>query len=148
MGRYSAVHRTNAGTNLTIISVESAAAARPKLQHIILGSEATPANLAGEFQVLPVTTAHGAGTALTPVKLDPTYPAVLCSATGGTMTEPGYAGGIFLRIALNQQATFQWWANPGFEPTVPVTTSNGIGTRTASHGGTPMMDRYTGPLAA
>lgn len=139
MGRYAASHQTPAGTNLTIINVEGAAAARPKLNHFMLGSDATPANLAGEFNLSATTAAGAAGTTVTPTKLDPTFPTVACTARGGTMTEPTF-GGIFLMVPLNQQATMQWWANPGFEPTVAVGTANGIAMRSIGHGGTPNMN--------
>ena len=139
MGRYSGYRKTPAGTNLTVLVVMGGAASRPLLQHVLLGSDATPANLAGEFQLLAATAAPTGGTSVTPTKIDPTAPATSMTVTGGTMTEPTY-GGIFLSIPLNQQATFQWWANPGYEPRVAVGTANGIGLRCIAHGGTPNME--------
>ena len=139
MGKYSASHQTAAGTNLTVLHLGGAAAARPILNHVLLGSDATPANLAGEFNVSRTTAAPTGGSGLTEVLLDPTSPAAAITALGGTMTEATY-GDVFLMIALNQQATFQWWANPGFEPRTAVGTANGIGLRTIGHGGTPNMN--------
>ncbi len=139
MGVYSAARITPAGTNLTIISLEGAAAARPKLMHVILGSDATPANIATQFNVSLITAAGAAGTSITVTKIKNLSPAALITARGGTMTEPTY-GGILLLIALNQQATFQWWANPGYEPEPPVGTANGVATRSIASGGTPNVD--------
>ena len=139
MGRYTTTHQTPAGTNLTIIHLGGAAAARPTLQHVILGSDATPANLAGEFIVAATTVAPTGGTGLTERAIDPAMATAAITALGGTMTEATY-GDNFLMIPLNQQATFQWWANPGYEPRTAVGTANGIGLRSVGHGGTPNMN--------
>ena len=139
MGRYSASHQTPAGDNLTIISLCGTNLSRPKLAHVLLGSDSTPANLAGEFRILRITVAPTGGTALTETQIDPTTPPAAVTAVGGTMVEPTYTD-TFLQIALNQQATFQWWANPGYEPVVPVGTANGIGLRCIAHGGTPQQN--------
>lgn len=139
MGNYTTTHQTAAGTNLTIIHLGGAAAARPMLAHCIIGSDATPANLAGEFIIAATTVAPTGGTALTERAIDPATAAAAVTAIGGTMTEATY-GDNFLMIALNQQATFQWWANPGFEPRTAVGTANGIGLRSVAHGGTPNIN--------
>lgn len=109
------------------------------LAHCIIGSDATPANLAGEFIIAATTIAPTGGTALTERAIDPATAAAAVTAIGGTMTEATY-GDNFLMIALNQQATFQWWANPGFEPRTAVGTANGIGLRSVAHGGTPNIN--------
>lgn len=140
MSRYSVTHLTPAGTNLTIISLCGVAASRPMVSHFIIGSPATPANLAGEFALKRITAAPTGGTALSEEQVDPASPPALCTAVGGTMTEPTYAAGAgqeFVGVGLNQQATFQWWASPGYEPRVAVGTANGIGLRCLAHGGTP-----------
>ena len=143
MGRYLASHQTAAGTNLTILHLGGAAAARPALNHMILGSDATPANLAGEFIVAATTVAPVGGTALTERVVDPAMSAAAITALGGTMTEATY-GDVFLMIPLNQQATWQWWANPGWEPRTAVGTANGIGLRSVGHGGTPNVNATLG----
>jgi len=141
MGNFYASTQTPAGTNLTIIHLQSAATYRPAVQHIIIGSDATPANLAGEFILAATTAAPTGGTALTETPVDQAVTGVAqVSALGGTFTtEPTY-GNTFLMIPLNQQATFQWWANPGFEPKAAVGTANGIGLRSVGHGGTPNIN--------
>lgn len=106
MGRYYTSHQTPAGTNLTIIHLGGAAAARPVFNHLILGSDATPANLAGEFIVAATTVAPTGGTGLTERAVDPAMPAAAITALGGTMTEATF-GDVFLMIPLNQQAEYK-----------------------------------------
>lgn len=132
-------HQTPAGTALSLVHLQASAAYRAEVNHVLLGSDATPANLAGEFTLAATTATVGGGSALTEVPTDQVgTPSVV--ATGGTFTtEPTY-GNIFLMIPLNQQATFQWWANPGFEPKSLASTTAGIGLRSVGHGGTPNMN--------
>lgn len=139
MSRATVSHQTAAGTNLTIAHLQSTAAARAEVNFLLLGSDATPANLAGEFNLAATTATVGGGTALTEVDLSQIATPVVV-ATGGTFTtEPTY-GNLFLMIPLNQQATFQWWANPNFEPKALASTTAGVGLRTIGHGGTPNMN--------
>jgi len=143
MASYNASHQTPAGTNLTIMVLASAAAARGRIHQLIIGSDATPADVATEFAVLRHTAAAVGGTALTEKPTDPTMPAASCVATGGTMTEPTYeavATEGLLQIALNQRATFTWIANPGRELATVVGTANGIGLRSIASGGTPNIN--------
>ena len=140
MATYYTVHATPAGTNLTLIHLGSAAAARAAVAHLVLGSSATPANLSGHFIVARTTAAPSGGTALAEEPNDPASAAAGVNALGGTFTtEPTY-GNSLLSIALNQQATFQWWANPGFELKGASGTANGLGLRCVAHGGTPTMN--------
>lgn len=139
MANASVSHQTAAGTNLSIIHLQSTAGARAELNHILLGSDATPANLAGEFNLAATTATVGGGSALTEVDVSQIVTPVVV-ATGGTFTtEPTY-GNLFLMIPLNQQATFQWWANPNFEPKALASTTAGMGIRTIAHGGTPNIN--------
>jgi len=139
MARATASAQTPAGTNLTIIHLQSTAAARPEVNHIILGSDATPANLAGEFRLEATTATVGGGSAVTEVDVSQIVTPVVVATSGTYTTEPTY-GNIFLMIPLNQQATFQWWANPNFEPKALASTTAGVGLRTIAHGGTPNIN--------
>lgn len=145
MGSYYGAHQTAAGTNLTMVALESAAASRGRIHQIILGSDATPADVATEFAVLRHTTAGTAGTAITEKPADPLMAAAACNLRAGTMTEPTYetigTEGL-LQIALNQRATFTWIANPGRELCTAAGTANGIGIRSIASGGTPNIN-YT-----
>lgn len=135
-----AVGRTAAGSNLTILLVAGIATARPALHQLIVGSDATPADIATRFQVLRHTAAATGGTAVTARPADPGGTSGLCTALQGTMTEPTYESSGLVEIPLNQRATFTWIANPGREIKSPLGTANGIGLRCITSGGTPNID--------
>ena len=137
MGSYHGVHRTAAGTNLTILALESAAAVVGRIHQIVLGSDATPADVATRYDVLRHTGAGTGGTAVLEKPVDPQAAAASCNLRGGTMTEPTYETSFLLEIPLNQRATFTWIANPGRELRTTAGTANGIGVRSISSGGTP-----------
>lgn len=138
MASYQGVHRTPAGSNLTLLALESSAVAIGLIHQILLGSDATPADIASRYDVLRHTTAGAAGTAVVEKPTDPQRgPTALCNLRGGTMTEPTYEADFLLEIPLNQRATFTWIANPGRELRTTVGTANGIGLRCVSSGGTP-----------
>jgi hypothetical protein len=140
MSSYSAVHRTPAGTNLTILALESTATIVGKIHQMIIGSDATPADIATRFDLARTTAAGAAGTAVVEEPTDPQSPAASVNARGGTMTEPTYSGSFLLEIPLNQRATFTWIANPGREYRMTAGAANGIGLRSVSSGGTPNIN--------
>lgn len=140
MSSYQGVHRTPAGTNLSILALESTAAVIGKIHQIVIGSDATPADIATRFDVTRTTAAGTGGTAVSEEPTDPQMPAASVNLRGGTMTEPTYASNFLLEIALNQRATFTWIANPGRELRTLVGTANGIGLRSVSSGGTPNIN--------
>lgn len=143
MAGFYASHQTPAGTNLSIIVLTSSAAVRGRLHQLVIGSDATPADVATEFALLRHTAAAVGGTALVEKPADPLGSAAACTALGGTMTEPTYeavATDGLLQIALNQRATFTWIANPGREICTVVGTANGIGLRSIASGGTPNIN--------
>jgi hypothetical protein len=143
MASFQGAHQTAAGTNLTMIALESSAAVRGRIHQLIIGSDATPADVATEFAVLRHTTAGTGGTAVVEKPVDPLGSAAACNLRGGTMTEPTYetvGTDALLQIALNQRATFTWIANPGRELCTVVGTANGIGLRSIASGGTPNIN--------
>lgn len=141
MASYQGVHRTPAGTNLTILALESGAAAVGKIHQLVIGSDATPADIATRFDVLRHTAAGVGGTAAVEKPVDPQMgPTSLLNLRGGTMTEPTYEADFLLEVALNQRATFTWIANPGRELRTTVGAANGIGLRSISSGGTPNIN--------
>jgi hypothetical protein len=144
MSSYRGAHRTPAGTNLTILALESAAAVVGKINQIIIGSDATPADVATRFDVLRHTAAGTGGTATVEKPDDPQSVAASCNLRGGTMTEPTYEADFLLEIPLNQRATFTWIANPGRELRTTVGAANGIGLRSISSGGTPNINCSVG----
>jgi len=137
MASFRGVHRTPAGSNLTILALESNASVVGKLDQLIIGSDSTPADIATRLDVLRHTTAGAAGTAVVEKPDDPQSSAPACNLRGGTMTEPTYEADFLLEIPLNQRATYTWNANPGKELRTVVGTANGLGLRSVSSGATP-----------
>jgi hypothetical protein len=140
MASYQGVHRTPAGTNLTILALESSASVIGKIHQLIVGSDSTPADIATRLDLLRHTAAGVGGTAPVEKPDDPQAPAASCNLRGGTMTEPTYEADFLVEVALNQRATFTWIANPGRELRTTVGTANGIGLRSISSGGTPNVN--------
>ena len=131
-----------AGTDLGILAVASDGTAVPKVYDIIVGSDATPADIATEFQVNRCTSTGVGGNAITPEPLDPLSQAAASTATGGlyTTTQPvDTASSELLSIALNQRATFRWVAAPGSELMAVATAASGIFLRSVASGGTPIL---------
>jgi len=138
-GMYAA-GRTAAGTALSILVVSGIATVRPSLHQIIIGSDATPADIATRFIVIRHTAAPTGGTAQTIRPADPGGTSGLCTALQGPMTGPTYEASPVLEIPLNQRATYTWIANPGREIKSPLGTANGIGVQSVSSGGTPNIN--------
>lgn len=126
--RYSAVHQTAGGTDLPIVNCTGSATVRAALSHLIIGSDATPADVAAEFVVDRTTDAGIGGTALTENALDPLSAAALVACVGGTFgTAPtDTANSNLLMIPLNQRATWTWWAREEFELYSILTAANGL----------------------
>ena len=137
MARYSVEGQTPAGTNLTILMLTGAATVRPKWYDFVIGSDATPADVATEFSIARVTTAGTGGTALTEEPIDPLTVAATAAAVQGTFSaEPTY-GNRLMNIALNQRATFRWVAAPDGALITTATTANSLACRSIASGGTP-----------
>lgn len=127
MGRRYAIDGEDTNTNnTTILELRSTTAIRPKIYDFILGSDATPADNAGDY-VLQRTTTAGTATSVTPQALDPGDPAATATAGKAHSGEPTYtSSAIMLHVALNQRATFRWVAAPGSEIVLPA-AANGVG---------------------
>lgn len=132
--RYNVNGSAANGTNLTLLTVVSAATVRPRIYDVVVGSVATPADQAARLQLNRFTAAGTAGSAVTPQALDPADPSALSSSGLAVFSvEPTYtANATLLDIALNQRATYRWVAAPGSELVAPATASNGIGLRSIS----------------
>lgn len=126
--RYSVMHQTAAGTDLPIINCTGSATIRMALSHLVLGSDATPADVAGEFVIDRTTDAGIGGTALTENALDPLSATNAVTCVGGTFGTPpaDTANSNLLSVPLNQRATFTWWAREGFELYSVLTAANGL----------------------
>lgn len=136
--RYHGFGSAAVGTNLTIVTMISAATIRPRLYDILIGCAATPADQATKFSLLRCTAAGTAGSSFTPIALDPNDPAALATCGQGVFSvEPTYtANSNLLVLDVNQRATVRWVAAPGGELMAPATASNGIGLRSLSGTGT------------
>ena len=138
---YAVTHETAAGTTLTILElVNPGTAARGWIYDIIIGCDATPADLAGQFDVIRGTVS-GTGTGVTARALDPANPAATIAPEGGTFTgQTKTANSALLSVGLNQRATFRWVAVPGGELVIPGTSDNWVGIESVAHGGTPNIN--------
>lgn len=140
MRKYATTHETPAGTNLTILELVASTSTRGWIYDIIVSSDASPADIATEFNVIRGTVS-GAGSALDEVALDPANPAALLAGKGGTFTgQTKTANTSMLEFALNQRATFRWVASPGGELIVPATSDNWVGLESIASGGTPNVN--------
>lgn len=142
MARYSASHQTAAGSTLTLLNLTGSAAIRACIYSISLGSDATPADLAGEFALMRTTTAGTGGTALNENPLDPLTVAGTAAATGGTYTAaPTVTANSHLHMfALNQRATYVYCTNPDAPFITAASANNGINIYSVNHGGTPNIN--------
>lgn len=135
MANFAANMTRTASATLSVGALTAAASnpRRYKLYDYVFGSaEATPADGNSLWQIQRCTTAGTAGSAVTPVSVDP-GDTVAATTVGGqahsadpTLT----AGAILLSVGLNQRATFRWVPVPGKELIVPATASNGLAFRT------------------
>lgn len=142
MAKYSTTHQTAAGSDLGLINLNAGASVRCKLYDVIIGSDATPADQAGEFVINRTTAAGGGGSALAEVPLDPLTVAATVASTGGTFTaQPtDTASTELLMIGLNQRATFRWVAAPGGEFYSTASANNGLFLRSVGHTATPNIN--------
>lgn len=138
MRRYGASGQSAAGTTVTILEVIAGTTTRGRIYDLIIGSDATPADVAGEFNIIRGTVSGtGTGT-VTPHAFDPADPAALLTAKQGTFTgQTKTATSEILMIALNQRATFRWVAVPDGEIVVPATSDNWVGLESIASSGTP-----------
>lgn len=139
MRKYGVDAQGAIGTNITVLTLVAATTTRGWLYDIIAGSDATPADIASEFNIVRFTAAGTAGSSPTPRPLDPANPAALLTAGSAVFSvEPTYtANSSLLNFSLNQRATFRWVAIPGGEIVVPATAASGVGLRSINSGGTP-----------
>ena len=139
---YTVVHQTPAGTDVMLINITGSTAIVVKLYEFCLGSDATPADLAGEFTIKRTTGVGSGGTTLTETKNDPLTVAATAAAIGGTFgTDPvDVANSEGYMLPLNQRATFRWVATDGDEFRSVAAANEGVCLLSVGHGGTPNMN--------
>lgn len=121
---------TGAATK-TIIAVIAAAANRPRLKQVVIGSSATPADNVGLFAIRRFT-ADGTGSAGTVIATDPGNGTPSCTTKYNYSAEPTYGAGNLVEIPMNQRASVIWNAPLDGEITSAVGTANGIGIQQVS----------------
>lgn len=130
-------HTTNAAG---AIYCPAASMRRIKIHYVSYGSETAPADQVFLININRSTTAPTAGTSVTPQSLDPADAACVALAMDGTITNgTTTANAVLLTTALNQKATFQWYAPPGGALVIPATASNGVHFLTPTASGTPAL---------
>lgn len=139
MRRYAADGQAAAGTNLTIAAVTAlGTTTRARIYDFVVGSDATPADVATEFNLIRGTVGGTPTTQVTPRALDPGDPASLMILEVGTFTgQTKTANSSLMNVALNQRATYRWVAVPDGELVIPAATDNWIGLESIASGGTP-----------
>lgn len=107
------------------------ATVRPHLFEFLVGIATAPnaTDQQLEFCVGRFTAAGTtAGSAPTPLAIDPGDTAAVSTAGWTHSAEPTYtAGGNLMDQWMNQRAMFRWVAVPGYEFMAPATAANGIG---------------------
>lgn len=138
MAKYTVDGQDTNTANTTILQY-NADATRPrrsKLAYCLIGSDATPADNAAEYNIQRFTVVGATNTAVVPQPHDPADAATEMDAFEASDIEPTYtAAGVMLNIMANQRATFQWYAAPGYEIVTPATASNGLGVRSITVAG-------------
>jgi hypothetical protein len=141
MRRYAIEGQTAAGTTLTILELIAATTTRGRIYDILVGSDATPADVATEFNIIRGTVSGTGSSTPTGRALDPADPAALLTAKVGTFTgQTKTSNSAMLNLALNQRATFRWVAVPDGEIVVPATSDNWVGLESIASGGTPNIN--------
>lgn len=141
MAKFYTEGQTPAGSTLVLVNLTGGTTIRPAVYTWTLGSDATPADLAGRFMLIRTTTAGTGGTVLNANPRDTLTVAATGAPKAGTFTAgPTVTANTQQKICpLNQRATYEWNANPGDEIYVPAVSANGLCAYVNNHGGTPMI---------
>lgn len=124
------------GVDKSAVELVTTTAIRPKVYEIMVSCSATPASQAALWQ-FKRHTGTGTGTGQTVNKMDPADPTALVTAKVNNTVEPTYtAGDIPWELAVNQQASFDWKANPGREIVLAASATAGGGLKTSTSTGT------------
>lgn len=130
MARYGTDGTRTASTTLSVLELvaDGTTARRMSIYDWIMGSGATPADNAFEWQLRRVTAAGtpAGGSTVNIEPLDSADVAALADATEGRTTDRTIDADSLLSIPLNQRASFRWVAAPGGEIITPATVSLGI----------------------
>lgn len=134
------------GTDKTILNLFNPAATptrRARIFDVLIGSVATPADVAIRMHIARTTAVGTEGAGFTPNNLDGGGPAGECDAGVGVYSvEPTYAASKqLLDFSFNQRALARWVAAPGCELVAAATQNYGLGLRSKSaSSGTPAVE--------
>src|SRR3972149_1983306 len=127
MSKYSVDAQDTNTASTTMLALDGTTTTRGRLYDIIVGSDATPADNAWEWNIRRFAVNNGTGTAVTPNPLDMADAAAEIDGTFNHSVEPSItANSELLQVAMNQSATFRWVAAPGGEAIIPATSDSGI----------------------
>lgn len=116
-----------AATTIISVSADATRPRRSKIYDVLIGSDATPADNAAEYNLQRISNPQ-TSTAITPQALDPADAATETDAGEAHTIEPTYtSNAVMLNIMSNQRATVRWVSAPGGEIVIPATASNGLG---------------------
>lgn len=127
--KYGAVsNATNtASATVPMFSLTGSTTKRARLYHLILGSDAAPANQANKFSVKRNSARGTSSAAVVANALDPADGAAITTYDTGWSVNPTItASSELLQIALNQQATAQWMVDPSNGLVIPATSGAGL----------------------
>jgi hypothetical protein len=129
---------TSTSIGVGALAAASSSARRLKLTEFLCGSDAATlgtSNFRWEFQR---STTAATGTAIAYSGLDPS------EGSGGSVLQGNLSANgtlttnaLMMTIAISQQATFRWVANPGSEIIIPATANAGLHFMTPVCGNTP-----------
>ncbi len=129
MPRYAAQgRRTDGGAVLGVLFLETGTTvARGWLYDVIFGVDATPADVAFNWEVSNSTGGAAAGTGVVAEPLDAADKAAEAAPLSLLTTNPTTINAVpVLEVPLNQRATFRWVAAPGGELVWPATAGSGL----------------------
>lgn len=132
MARYGFALTRTASTTLSVGTIYAPASSmrRASLLSVELGSPATPADAAFQFDLTRHSTVGTIGAGVTPNPLDGADAACVTLAEQAPTVDPTL-GAVLKSIPLNQRATYRWLAyDRQTAPVIPATANNGIAIRT------------------
>lgn len=125
-GAFNTVTNT-ASTTVPMNTLTGGNTKRVRLYHLIIGSQAAPANQASEFTVNRTSTAGTPSASFTPTPLDPADGASIAAYVSTFSAQPTITpNSELLAMAMNQQATFQWMVDPSNGLVIPRTAGAGL----------------------
>jgi len=117
-----------AGDTIVTYAAPATTPGRATMYELIIGSAATPADQASEYEVRPITNENATpgGTAITPIPLNASDRAALYNGEGPAMSGEPTGVTSVMGFALNQRATFRWVAAPGSGFQTAAAEDNGM----------------------